>query len=103
MTKLTIADIADQATIDVPTAGRLLGIGRDAAYAAAAAGQIPVLKLGGRRLRVPVPRLLALLGVDSSEPSAPENDDAGVGDPGNRLERIRRPADRHGHDDADSG
>jgi hypothetical protein len=70
----TIADIADQATIDVPTAGRVLGIGRDASYAAAAANQIPVLKLG-RSLRVPVPRLLAMLGVNVD---GSENDEAGV-------------------------
>jgi hypothetical protein len=57
---LTIADIKDLPTIDVPTAGRLLGKGRDGAYAAAARGEIPVLRLG-RSLRVPVPRLLAML------------------------------------------
>lgn len=48
-------------TVSVPEAGQALGIGRDAAYAAAAAGEIPTLRLG-RALRVPVPKLLALLG-----------------------------------------
>jgi hypothetical protein len=41
----------------------VLGIGRDAAYHAASRGQIPVLSLG-RSLRVPVPKLLQLLGLD---------------------------------------
>ena len=68
--RITIADIADLPTIDVPTAGRVVGIGRDAAYAAAAAGQIPVLRLG-RALRVPVPKLLELLGVTPETTEAP--------------------------------
>lgn len=34
MTRLTIADIADLPTVTVPVAGQVLGIGRDAAYAA---------------------------------------------------------------------
>jgi excisionase family DNA binding protein len=58
--RLTIADIADLPTIDVPTAGQLLGIGRDAAYGAVARGEIPVLRLG-RAMRVSVPALLAML------------------------------------------
>lgn len=58
---ITLADLRDRATISVPEAGEVLGLGRDAAYAAAERGQIPVLPLG-RKLRVPVPRLLALLG-----------------------------------------
>jgi hypothetical protein len=64
--RLTIADIADLPTVDVPTAGRVLGIGRDASYAAAARGELPVLRLG-RSLRVAVPRLLEMLGA------SPEN------------------------------
>ncbi|EWT05050.1 hypothetical protein N864_07615 [Intrasporangium chromatireducens Q5-1] len=55
-------------TISVPDAGRVLGIGRDASYAAAARGEIPTLRLG-RAIRVPVPKLLELLGAtpDMSE------------------------------------
>jgi hypothetical protein len=60
--RLTIADICDLPTVTVPVAGQVVGIGRDAAYAAAARGELPVLRLG-RSLRVPVPRLLELLGV----------------------------------------
>ena len=59
-------------TISVPEAGQMLGIGRDAAYAAAARGDIPTLRLGGRTLRVPVPKLLQLLGVDPAPPDTRE-------------------------------
>jgi hypothetical protein len=50
-------------TTDVETAGRLLGLGRAAAYRAAQRGEIPTLRLGGRKV-VPVPRLLALVGLE---------------------------------------
>lgn len=49
-------------TCSVPEAGEVLGIGRNAAYRAAHDGTIPTLRLG-RRLVVPVPKLLALLGL----------------------------------------
>lgn len=52
-------------TITVSEAGRLLGIGRSAAYDAVRRGEIPGLRIG-RRLLVPVPRLLALLGNDAA-------------------------------------
>jgi len=45
-----------QRTITVPQAGRVLGISRDAAYAAAERGEIPCVRIG-RRLVVPVARL----------------------------------------------
>jgi hypothetical protein len=38
----------------------MLGIGRNAAYAAASSGQLPVVRIGGK-LRVPTYRLLELL------------------------------------------
>jgi hypothetical protein len=63
-------------TVSVPEAGRMLGIGRDAAYAAAARGQIPTLRLG-RTLRVSVPKLLALLGETPTHNGAePRTDSA---------------------------
>jgi excisionase family DNA binding protein len=68
---ITLADLQGRATISVPEAGQLLGIGRDAAYDAAARGEIPVLRLGRTR-RVPVPQLLALLGA------LPETSEAGI-------------------------
>jgi len=52
--------------LDVPTAGRLLGLGRSAAYDLVLAGSwpTPVLRLG-RRLRIPTAPLLALLGLST--------------------------------------
>jgi len=43
----------DRLTLSVPEAGRLLGIGKNASYEAAARGDIPVIRIGGRLL---VPR-----------------------------------------------
>ena len=59
------------AVIDVETAGRLLGLGRSAAYQLVKDGgwPTPVLRLG-RRWRVLTAPLLALLGIDGLEPSA---------------------------------
>ena len=42
--------------ISVPEAGKRLGIGRSAAYAAAANGELPVIRIGGL-LRVPLAAL----------------------------------------------
>lgn len=67
---LTLQDLAGRLTITVPEAGQVLGIGRDAAYAAAERGEIPVLHLG-RRLVVPVPRLLHLLGALTDSEAGP--------------------------------
>lgn len=55
-------------TIDVETAGQILGLSRPSAYAAAHAfletgHGIPALRFG-RRLRVPTAQLLDLIGVD---------------------------------------
>ena len=59
--------------LDVPTAGRLLGLGRSAAYDLVLAGlwPTPVLRFG-RRLRIPTAPLLALLGLDPVRPSQPD-------------------------------
>ena len=51
-------------TLTVEQAGELLGVSRYAAYRAAGTGELPVLRIG-RRMLVPTPRLLALLGADS--------------------------------------
>jgi excisionase family DNA binding protein len=80
MTELTIADITGKATIAVPEAGQVLGLGRDAAYAAAARGEIPVLRLG-RSLRVPVPKLLQMLGAHPE--TGPQDSEAGARTPAN--------------------
>lgn len=68
---MNVEQLAERVTVTVPEAGQVLGIGRDAAYAAAHRGEIPTLKLG-HRLVVPVPRLLSLLGV-----TTPGDDEAG--------------------------
>ncbi len=61
-------------TTDLVTAGSVLGIGRNAAYALNAEGRfpVPVLSLGSV-YRVPVAGLLEVLGLvpNSSEASAP--------------------------------
>jgi len=62
VTGLTIDDIRHRATITVPEAARVCGISRDGAYRAALSGALPTLRLG-RRIVVPVPRLLAMLGA----------------------------------------
>jgi hypothetical protein len=54
--------IDGRVVLTVPEAGALLGMSRPAAYRAAEVGQIPTLRLG-RRLVVPVPKLLTMLGV----------------------------------------
>lgn len=59
---ITLADIRHLAVIRVwPDTAELLGISKASAYRAAENGTIPTLKVG-RRLLVPVPQLLHLLG-----------------------------------------
>jgi hypothetical protein len=50
-------------TIPVPVAGMIVGLSRNAAYAAATRGEIPTLKFG-RRIVVPVGLLSRLLGLE---------------------------------------
>jgi excisionase family DNA binding protein len=57
------------ATMTVEDAGRLLGISRRAAYRAAAAGHLPVIRLG-RRLLVPTARLHQMLGIKPADSSS---------------------------------
>lgn len=58
--------IRGKATIPLwPDAARVLGCSRNVAYQAAREGKIPTLSLG-RNLRVPVPKLLAMLGADQA-------------------------------------
>ena len=57
--------------VDVPTAGRILGLSRSSAYELVRTGAwpTPVVRLG-RLIRVPTAPLLALLGVsDTDEPA----------------------------------
>lgn len=61
------------ATTDVVTAGRILGISRNTAYAHARRGTfpVPVIKIGSR-YRVPVAAILAVLGP--ATPDTPTDD-----------------------------
>lgn len=55
------------ATTDVVTAGEIFGIGRTNAYSLAKNGEFPVpLIRAGSQYRVPVPKILAVLGYENS-------------------------------------
>lgn len=57
-------------TLSVPEAGkRYFDLGRNAAYAAAERGEIPVIKVG-RRLRVPLRAMERLLEQAGAKPAA---------------------------------
>jgi hypothetical protein len=60
---LTLDELRSRPTVTVPQAGMVLGLGKDAAYECARRGDIPTIRLG-RRVVVPTPRLLAMLGVE---------------------------------------
>jgi excisionase family DNA binding protein len=59
-------DADERLTYDVPEAGRLLGLSRNGAYAAAKAGLIPVLNIG-RRMLVPKAALHQMLANAGAE------------------------------------
>lgn len=56
----------ERMTVTVEEAAHLLGIGRQSAYQAARAGELPTIRLG-RRLLVPRCKLDALLGLENDE------------------------------------
>ena len=59
---LTVDDIRNRGTIPAwPDAGEVLGIGRSLIYSGIASGEIPSVRVG-RRILVPVPALLRMLG-----------------------------------------
>lgn len=60
----TVPTAETQPTVTIVDAGRYLGIGRSGAYAAAARGELPTIKLG-RRLLVPTAALRRLLALDA--------------------------------------
>jgi excisionase family DNA binding protein len=64
---MDLATARTRATLSVPEAGQLVGLGRDASYAAADRGEIPALRFG-RRLRVPVAIFFSQLGLTTTEP-----------------------------------
>lgn len=82
----TLDDLRPLALARPEQVAEVLGLGRSATYDACARGDLPSLRIG-RRLFIPVPALLRLLGA--------ENDDAGAADPG------ARPDEPAGGPDAD--
>ena len=80
---LTLAELENRATITIEEAGRLIGLRRSTAYAAAQRGQLPTRRVG-RRLFVPVPAFLRWLGDTSAK------DDSGDGA---LLQPVIRPFD----------
>ena len=64
-----IMAVLTQPTVDVPLAGRVLGIGKAAAYSAARDGSLPSFRVGSQ-IRVPTARLRAMLGLPEQPPAA---------------------------------
>lgn len=57
-----LAELRTTATVSVPRAAELLGIGKSHAYAMARDGRLPVIELGPRRVRVKSAALPAMSG-----------------------------------------
>jgi len=64
LTKPLIPDPADEPTITIEVAAKALGISRNGAYAAAARGDLPVIRIGARRVVVPTAALRRMLQLD---------------------------------------
>lgn len=65
-----ILQVLTRPTVDLPLAGRVLGIGERAARRAAKAGEIPTIKVG-RLYRVPTAKLREMLALTPSPSSVP--------------------------------
>jgi excisionase family DNA binding protein len=72
---LVSKSMSDRLVYTVPEAGRLLGLGRNAAYEAAKRGDIPTIRMG-RLLRVPKGPFHKLVGTEAS----PQADDVNLGE-----------------------
>lgn len=57
-----VMQVLTKPTVDVVLAGRVLGIGKNAAYKAREVGDIPSIKVGGQ-WRVPTAKLREMLGL----------------------------------------
>jgi hypothetical protein len=44
-----VPDPEEEPTLDIPVAGRFIGLGRAASYAAAQRGELPTIKIGRRK------------------------------------------------------
>jgi excisionase family DNA binding protein len=62
--EFTVTTLSEPETLTVEEAGRVLGIGRNAAYEACARGDIPSIRIG-KRILVPRRQLLELLTTPS--------------------------------------
>lgn len=62
-TTLDINQLRRLPTVSVEEAGRYLGVSRAFAYSMVRAGDLPVIRLGTRRVRVPTAKLLEMLGI----------------------------------------
>ena len=58
--------------IDIPTAGKMLGVSRATAYEMARLGQLPVIRCGARRLVVSLPALRRML-EDAGQQNSDDN------------------------------
>lgn len=65
MTRVNLAE--EPLAITIEKAGQLLGISRNLAYKMAKEGKIPIIKLGKRRLLVPVSKLESVLNLTNEE------------------------------------
>jgi excisionase family DNA binding protein len=76
---MTLDELRQRVTISLwPEAGELLGISKNSSYAAAKAGEIPVLRLGNR-YRVSAPALLRLLADDGAMTFAAKEETPAIG------------------------
>lgn len=58
-----------QPTLDVPEAGRYLGLSRALSYNAAASGELPTIRFG-RKIRVPTAAVRRMLALDGDTSAA---------------------------------
>jgi hypothetical protein len=72
MKPVTISQLRSNATVDLMTAARALGLGRTKAYELARRDEFPcrVIRIGDN-YRIPTPGLLELLGVSAEHRPAP--------------------------------
>jgi hypothetical protein len=70
-------DQAQRLVYSVPEAGRLLGLGRNAAYAAAQRGDLPTIRIG-KLLLVPKVLLHRMVGLTGETALAAELDESAV-------------------------
>ncbi|SFV14520.1 DNA binding domain-containing protein, excisionase family [Methylobacterium sp. 174MFSha1.1] len=59
-------EVLTRAWVDIPCTARFLGIGKNAAYRAVKAGEIPSVKIGGL-IRVPTAPLREMAGLPAHE------------------------------------